>query len=80
MRYPRAVTRTSQISGLEHTMMIPMTEEEWQEVQGFITDRFNSRKIQDILPFHSADEREFVLSGVTPAEWHDAFGDPDDAA
>jgi len=29
--------------------------------------------IQDALPFMSADEREFMLSGMTPEEWEALF-------
>lgn len=31
------------------------------------------RNIQEILPNHSAEEREFLMSGLTPAEWNQTF-------
>ncbi len=29
--------------------------------------------IQNVLPLLSADQREFIISGTTPAEWKDIF-------
>jgi hypothetical protein len=29
--------------------------------------------IQDCLPYLSADEREFLMTGITPEEWGQAF-------
>ena len=34
--------------------------------------------IQDAFPHLSADDREFILSGVTPEEWDEHFSDEDD--
>lgn len=31
--------------------------------------------IQDFFPELNADEREFILSGITPQEWSDMFGE-----
>lgn len=31
--------------------------------------------MQDAFPFLSADEREFLMSGFTPFEWREIFGD-----
>lgn len=28
---------------------------------------------QNVLPHRSAEEREFLISGITPAEWDDIF-------
>lgn len=30
--------------------------------------------IQDALPYLTTDEREFLISGITPEEWEKAFG------
>lgn len=32
-------------------------------------------KIQDAFPFLSSDEREFLISGLTPETWNKLFGD-----
>jgi hypothetical protein len=29
---------------------------------------------RDILPDHTAEEREFLISGTTPREWEELFG------
>jgi hypothetical protein len=31
--------------------------------------------IQDAFPFLKAEEREFLISGITPAEWKATFGE-----
>ena len=31
--------------------------------------------IQDAFPWLTADEREFIKTGITDAEWKEAFGD-----
>ena len=46
---------------------IPVTEaqlERWE----------NGTLIQDAMPQLSADEREFIMTGVTAQEWEDEFG------
>lgn len=30
---------------------------------------------QDVFTYLDADQREFLISGFTPAEWKDTFGD-----
>ena len=35
--------------------------------------------IQDVFPQLSATEREFILSGMTPDEWSEAWGKADEA-
>jgi len=34
--------------------------------------------MQDAFPFLSADEREFLISGTTPEEWAEMFGNAED--
>ena len=38
----------------------------WKEGRGLI---------QDCLPYLSADEREFLMTGIMPEEWEQAFSD-----
>jgi hypothetical protein len=64
------ITKVSQATGVTHTREIdvdPDTYIDW--TQGF-TDH-----IQDVFPHLSADDREFLISGTTPEEWDDLFGD-----
>lgn len=63
------VTKTSKLTGIEHTRDIPVTEHklrEWLSGRGLI---------QDLLPELSDNDREFLISGVTPEEWDAVFDD-----
>ncbi len=57
------VIKTSQISGIEHEMEIPITRKQLE------TYYASDMRIQDFFPFLSADQREFILTGITPEEW-----------
>ena len=64
------VTRTSQLSGVTHTMDLDVTKEQ--------LDRFEIRRqtgeyVQTIFNNLSASEREFILTGITPDEWEKTF-------
>ena len=59
------VTRTSPFTGNVHEMDIPLTDDEQARLA-------SGEAIQKVVPHLSADEREFLVSGITPAEW-DAF-------
>jgi hypothetical protein len=64
------IIRKSSISGNMNTMDIPISEDHlrlWQSGQ----------MIQDVMPNITADQREFILSGITPEEWDEAFKDFD---
>ena len=62
------IVRTSRISGNTNVMDIDIT-----------TDQFlswiNGSLIQDVMPDISADEREFIMTGITPDEWDAEFGE-----
>ena len=60
------ITRTSPFSNKTNIMEIGVTEEQialWES--GVL--------IQNAMPNLSADEREFIKTGITPAEWDSAF-------
>ena len=62
------ITRKSLISGNINTMSLPITEEQytaWE--QGTL--------VQVAMPHLSPDEREFVMTGITPTEWAETFGE-----
>ena len=62
------ITRQSLISGNTNTMSLPITEEQYNAwEQGTL--------VQDAMPHLSPDEREFIMTGITPEEWADNFGD-----
>ena len=62
------ITRKSLISGNINTMSLPITEEQYNAwEQGTL--------VQDAMPHLSPDEREFVMTGITPTEWAETFGE-----
>ena len=63
--------KKSIFTGREAEMEIPCTPEQilfWQK---------SGRPIQDVLPHLSLDQREFLMSGSTPAEWDELFKEKD---
>ena len=61
--------KTSPVTGRSHTMRINATPEQyalWQE---------GSALIQDAMPEATVDQREFLISGCTPACWAKMFGE-----
>lgn len=78
--YP--ITRRSTITGKLHTFQMPFSEQEFLAIQPYLADQRHRSGglIQNILPEHSPDQREYILSGITPQEWKEMFGDEDDAA
>ena len=64
------VTRQSVITKKINTMELPITQEnlDTYETVGDIL-------IQDAFPNLNAEQREFILSGITPQEWNDTFGE-----
>lgn len=66
----RTVVRTSQLTGKvsEMQMRFDLTDyTNWQ----------NGTVIQNALPYLNAEEREFLLTGITPDEWEDTYGEED---
>ena len=62
------ITRKSLISGNINSMSLPITEEQYNAwEQGTL--------VQVAMPHLTPDEREFVMSGITPEEWADNFGE-----
>lgn len=63
------ITRKSVISGIERTRNIPVDPEDyamWQKGYG---------SIQDMMPYLNDNDREFILSGITPGEWDSMFSE-----
>lgn len=63
------VTKVSLLSGKTNSMTLPIRQGEveyWQQ---------SGAMVQDVFPHLTAGEREFLISGITPDEWDDAFGD-----
>ena len=60
------ITRTSPFSGNTNSMEIEVTQEQLSSWESGVL-------IQNAMPNLSADEREFIMTGITPAEWDSAF-------
>lgn len=66
------ISKVSQFSGNLNTREIdvdPGIYGIWNEHGSYLGQRF----VQDIFPHLSADDREFLMTGVTPEEWDEAF-------
>ena len=61
------ITKKSMFSGTAHTMELPVTQAQLDRWRG-------GELIQTVFPFLSASEREFLMTGVTAAEWDQEFG------
>jgi len=67
------VTRQSVITKKMNTMELPIKQEHLD-----IYDTVGDILIQDAFPNLSADQREFLINGVTPDEWNKHIGDFND--
>lgn len=62
------VTRTSILTGKTRTLEIAVTEDQLEQLR-------RGKHVQWLLPHLSADEREFLITGITQDEWDAAFPD-----
>ena len=62
------IHRKSLLTGVERKMYLPVTPEQLQ-------DWADGALAQDAFPNCSADEREFIMTGITAWEWHEYMGD-----
>ena len=60
------VSKTSMMSGKENTMSMTFTRQQYDAWKAGML-------IQDAMPQLSAEEREFLMTGITPAEWDSVF-------
>jgi len=63
------VTKTSKLTGIEHTRDIPVSE---YQLRSWMR---GTALIQDAMPELCPEDREFLISGVTPEEWDAVFGE-----
>jgi len=73
---PIMLTRKSPLSGKEHTIELPLSESEFSDAHY----NWQGRRmlIQDAFPTLSAEQREFIMTGITPEEWNDAFAEAEE--
>lgn len=67
------IVRKSIVSGKIHSMNMDITPEQY-------ANWANGTKIQEAMPHLSADEREFLMTGITPEEWAETFGEEKEIA
>ena len=67
------ITRTSMFSDETRTREIDVTPEQLAEWQA-------GTHIQTAAPHLSDEDREFLISGITPEEWNAVFGPEDEEA
>ena len=65
------VARKSPFTGNVHEMDIPLTEADQARLA-------SGESVQKVVPHLSADQREFLISGITPAEWETYLGGGDE--
>jgi hypothetical protein len=66
------ITKRSMFSGVEHSMDLPVTQEQldrWQK---------GGELIQRVFPHLSVQQREFLMTGTTQEEWDAAFPEDED--
>ena len=62
------ITKTSPFTNTTNVMDINVTQEQialWE----------SGTLIQNAMPHLTPDEREFIMTGITPNEWDSAFSD-----
>lgn len=62
------INRRSVISGRINSRDIPCTQEQLDSWR-------NGTLIQDAMPNVPPEDREFLISGITPEEWKQSFGE-----
>lgn len=70
------ISKISHLTGEYNTREIDITIDQYNDWQNVLENK-SRRPIQDVLPNLSADDREFMISGITPDEWDNAFGSDD---
>ena len=65
------VTRKSILTGIVRTRVLDITEEQVESWK-------MGTLIQDAMPHLSVADREFVVNGITDAEWRQVFGEEDE--
>jgi len=65
------ITKTSPLTGQVNTREINVTHEQLATWEG-------GGKIQDVMPHLKQDDREFLMTGFTPEDWKEMFGDEEE--
>ena len=65
------ITKRSPFSGKENTRDVDCTREQ-------LADWQRGTLIQEAMPNVSADDREFIMTGITPEEWAETFSEDEE--
>ncbi len=68
------ITKRSAFTGKHNTMDLPVSVEKLMAWEN------SAHVIQQFFPELTDDQREFLLTGVTPDEWDSCMGDESDYA
>lgn len=63
------ITRTSTLSRITRTLDIPCSQEDYNRWA------LEGMTIQHAMPWLTADQREFIKTGITAEEWEELFAD-----
>jgi hypothetical protein len=61
------IKRKSVITGIERTRSIPVNPDD------YIAYRAGVGNMQELMPYLTDEDQEFILSGITPEEWNEVF-------
>lgn len=61
------IQKRSMITGQINEMELPITKEQFDDWQ-------SGRLIQYAMPHLNDEQREFLMTGITPQEWSQQFG------
>lgn len=61
------ITSKSVITGVSHTRNIPVNPDD------YIAWKSGFGSIHELMPYLNDEDREFILSGITPKEWDEVF-------
>lgn len=64
--------KESAMTGKTNMMVLPISV---LELHDGLARHAKGELIQDVFPLLSADEREFLMTGITPEEWDYLFND-----
>ena len=70
------ITKFCEITQSTNSMNLDITQEEYNS---FLSKKPTERdNIQDIFPNLTDDEREFLITGLTPEDWNNIFSDEEE--
>lgn len=63
------ITKRSPVSGEDNTRTI------YARMNDYYSWKNDGKLIQEVMPYLSTEDREFLISGCTPEDWQKLFGD-----